>query len=147
MTRNPDMIRQAPRLSRLGVAGLLAAALVAGCATQPGASREEVVRVRAQARWDAARAGEFEKSYAFTTPSYRAVTDLKLFRAVTSGAQALVSAKVIGVTCETEASCAARVRIEYHLPLGPQRLKSEVVANHFDEPWVKEDGEWWLFMR
>lgn len=102
---------------------------------------------RAQARWDAARAGEFEKSYAFTAPSYRAVTDLKLFRGVTAGAQGLVSARVIGVKCETEVSCAAKVRIEYHLPLGPQRPKPQVVDNHFDEPWVKEEGEWWLYMR
>jgi len=102
---------------------------------------------RAQARWDAARAGEYQKSFAFTAPSYRAVTDIKLFRGVTAGSQGLVSAKVIGVTCETEASCAAKVRIEYYLPLGAARPKPEVTTNHFDEPWVKEDGEWWLFMR
>lgn len=129
--------------------GSIAVISLAGCAT-PGlspSSVEQHVMARAQARWDAARAGQFEKSYAFTAPSYRAVTDLKLFRGVTSGAQGLVSANVIGVECKTEASCAAKVRIEYYLPLGAARPKPEVTSNHFDEPWVKEEGEWWLFMR
>ncbi len=134
--------------SMLALAAIAAVSL-AGCAA-PGLSTQSVeqhVMARAQARWDAARAGQFEKSFAFTAPSYRAVTDLKLFRGVTAGAQSLVSATVVGATCETEASCAAKVRIEYYLPLGPQRPKPEVVSNHFDEPWVKEEGEWWLFMR
>lgn len=131
------------------VLAAIAAISLVGCAT-PGSSTgsvEQHVMARAQARWDAARAGQFEKSFAFTAPSYRAVTDVKLFRGVTAGAQGLVSANVVGVTCETEASCAAKVRIEYYLPLGAARPKPEVVSNHFDEPWVKEEGEWWLYMR
>lgn len=129
--------------------GIVAAISLAGCATpgSPALSVEQHVMARAQARWDASRAGEFEKAYAFTAPSYRAVTDLKLFRGVTTGVQGLVSANVIDVRCETESSCAAKVRIEYYLPMSPQRPKPEVVSNHFDEPWVKEEGEWWLFMR
>lgn len=131
----------------------LAALSLFGCGTQPVAgsapagTAEQQVMERAQARWDAARAGDFEKSYGFTAPSYRALVDLKIFRAETAGAQQLNSAEVLRVTCESDTSCAARVRIEFNVPLGANRTTPEVAETHFDEPWVKEDGNWWLFKR
>lgn len=135
-----------------GLCGFMLLAL-SGCATQPAAgsatvrTAEELVMERAQARWDAARAGDFEKSYSFMAPSYRALVDLKIFRAETAGAQQLVSAKVLRVTCESDISCAARIRTEFHVPLGPQRTRPEIAETHYDEPWVKEDGNWWMFKR
>jgi hypothetical protein len=136
-------------LRRTALLGAIATTFVGGCSMQSvmQQSAEQQVKERAQARWDAARAGDFEKSYSFTAPSYRAVTDLKLFRAETAGSQSLVSATVISVTCESDTTCAAKARIEYYAPLGPQRPRPEIIENHFDEPWVKEDGNWWLFRR
>lgn len=137
------------RTALLGTIVTTATTFLGGCAL-PAAmqqSAEQQVMERAQARWDAARAGDFEKSYSLTAPSYRAVTDLKLFRAETAGSQSLISATVVSVACETETSCAAKARIEYYAPLGPQRPKPDVIVNYFDEPWVKEDGNWWLFRR
>ncbi len=141
-----------------GVAGLVAV-LLAGCASQaapeatqgamaaPASTAEQQVMERAQARWDAARAGEFEKSFSFTSPSYRAVTDIKLYRNETSGSQSLVSAKVIGVKCDSETNCAAKIRIEYYEPVNIKKPKPAIIQNHYDEPWIKEDGAWWLFKR
>ncbi len=141
-----------------GVAGLVAV-LLAGCASQaapeatqgamaaPASTAEQQVMERAQARWDAARAGEFEKSFSFTSPSYRAVTDIKLYRNETSGSQSLVSAKVIGVKCDSETNCAAKIRIEYYEPVNIKKPKPAITQNHYDEPWIKEDGAWWLFKR
>ncbi len=141
-----------------GIAGL-AALLLVGCAAQggpeatrttaamPASTAEQQVMDRAQARWDAARAGEFEKSFSYTAPSYRAVTDLKIYRNETSGSQSLVSAKVIGVKCENETSCAAKIRLEYYEPFTVNKLKPGIIQNHYDEPWIKEDGAWWLFKR
>lgn len=135
------------------VIGAVGTLLLVGCSTQPsslavsGVANEQAVMDRAQARWDAARSGDLEKSYSFVVPSYRAVTDIKLYRAETAGSQSLGSAKVIGVKCESDTSCAARIRIEFSPPFTAQRLKPEAITNHFDESWVKEDGEWWLFKR
>ena len=125
----------------------LAALLLAGCATQSLQSLppEEQVLERAQARWDAARTGDFEKSYSFTAPSYRAVTDIKIFRNETAGSQSLISAKVISVTCATDSSCAAKIRIEFYSPLSAHRLKPDTIVTHYDEQWTKEDSNWWLF--
>lgn len=145
-----------------GIAGLVM--LLAGCAAQggpeatrataaapaataPAATAEQQVMDRAQARWDAARAGEFEKSFSYTAPSYRAVTDIKIFRNETSGSQSLISAKVIGVKCESETSCAAKIRLEYYEPFNVNKPKPGIIQNHYDEPWIKEDGAWWLFKR
>lgn len=122
--------------------------LVAGCASQPSdpiLQSEQIIKQRAQERWDASRKGDFEKAFSFTTPSYRAVTDIKVFRNATSGSQNLVSADVLSVKCETEASCAAKVRFQFHSPITLQNLKQDIIENHFDETWVKEDGNWWLF--
>ena len=102
---------------------------------------------RAQARWDASRAGDFEKAFSYTAPSYRAVADIKVFRAETAGSQSLVSAKVLKVECSSEASCSARIRIEFYEPLGFSKTKPRTIETHFDEPWIFEDGSWWLFKR
>lgn len=138
---------------RIGLFLGLAALSLYGCGAQPVVAQapaeaaENQIMERAQARWDAARAGDIEKSYSFTAPSYRAVTDFKIFLAATAGEQQLISADVLSVKCETDTSCAARVRIKFNLPLGSYRTKPEVAETHFDEPWIKEDGIWWLFKR
>ena len=124
---------------------VIAASFVAACAGVPTESGtvEEQVLERAQARWDAMLAGDFEKGYEFTAPSYRALTELRLFKAQYAGSATLISAKAIGVKC-TDLNCDVRTRIEYKLPLS--RFK-DVIVNHYDERWVKEDEKWWVHLR
>ena len=61
----------AARKSALGA--VLAAGLLAGCASLAPAPPEEQVRARATERWQALVAYQMDKAYAFTTPAYRAV--------------------------------------------------------------------------
>lgn len=105
---------------------------------------EEMVSRRAQERWDAARQGNFEKSYAYTLPSYRAVTPFKLFRAGKTGEATLLSAKVVGAKCE-EAVCYVRVGIEFLSPF--MAMQGQTMQTYFDERWTLEDNQWWLYLQ
>jgi hypothetical protein len=118
-----------------------------GCAT-PGISSVDdptkIVMDRAQLRWNAAIAGDFAKSYEFMAPSYRRINDFKLYRAQRAGEAALLSARVLSAQCATSESCTARVRIEFNNPVA--RAQQDVVATHYDERWVKEENQWWLYL-
>lgn len=123
---------------------MLMAAFAAGCASLSSAPPEEVVRERAQARWDALRAGEWAKAYGYMAPSFRAVVDEKRYPSRFGGGVAWVGAEVVQVTCQEE-RCIARVRIDAKPILGGR--PGEVMSTHYDETWVREDRQWWLYER
>ena len=65
---------------RLGKPVLLLACMMAGvfltaCATAPGNTGDSIAE-RAQDRWDALLAGDFETAYAFYSPGYRSTTSV-----------------------------------------------------------------------
>jgi hypothetical protein len=124
---------------------LLGFVVLAGCAgTQVQDSPEDIVRQRATARWQALIAGDVEKAYQFLQPAYRAVRDLKFYRGtIAGGAAQWKDVDVIGVECKADA-CSARIRIGYVL-LG--KRYSEGLATHYDEKWISEKGDWWLYER
>jgi hypothetical protein len=107
-----------------------------------GAAEALVVK-RAQERWDAARAADFEKSYSYTLPSYRALTSLKMFRAAKVGEAGLVGADVISAKC-SQFSCDVKVGIKFLSPF--MSMPGVELSTFFDERWVLEDGQWWLFV-
>lgn len=125
---------------------LLGVLLLAGCATpQVQGSPENIVRQRAKARWDALIAGDTEKAYQFLQPAYRAVRNLKFYQSsVARGATQWTGVDVIGVECKPDV-CSARIRMDYKLALG---MGSGAAFNtHFDEQWIMEKGNWWLYER
>jgi hypothetical protein len=135
-------------LARLALCGGLALLGAGGAGMSAAADTPPELQVltRAQARWDAAVAGDFEKSYSFTAPSYRALTPFKNFKAQRTGEASLASAKVIGVECGAE-SCAAKVRIEFYGPITKYNTAPSLISTHYDERWVVEEGNWWLFLQ
>jgi hypothetical protein len=124
---------------RVGLLLLLTSTLV-GCGEPKTA--EQIVAERAQARWDALLAGNFETAYSFATPSYRAVVDAVRFQQGLGGHASWLGAKVREVTCREEV-CEAMVRLKYRSPL-PPRMEFETDDI---ERWLSEDGEWWIFLK
>jgi len=124
---------------------LLGAALLAGCAAPSvQVAPEDAVRLRAKARWDALIAGEFEKAYQFLQPSYRPLRDFDSYRrTVAGGLSKWTGADVVGVECAAEA-CTARIRIDYQVPA---MMRGATLNTHYDEKWVSEKGNWWLYER
>jgi hypothetical protein len=103
---------------------------------------EQIVAERAQARWDALLAGDFETAYSFAAPSYRDVVDAVRFQQGLGGHASWLGAKVREVTCREDV-CDAMVRLKYRSPL-PPRMEFETDDI---ERWLSEDGEWWIFLK
>lgn len=123
------------------VSVFICAATLVGCAALPATTPEDLVSQRAKARWEALLAGDIDGAYTYLAPSYRAVRDLKQYRATISGAVQWKAVEVVGVSCKQEA-CTARVRIDFVFPAAPGVYKS-----HYDEQWVVEDGSWWFYQK
>lgn len=128
--------------------GLLLVTLLVGCAaTSPNNSEktsvpqtpEEKVASRAQARWDALRAGEYDKAYAYITPSMRTTLPLEVFRSRISGGS-WIDVKVTKAVCEPEV-CDVAVKIEYYVL--PNLRDAQIVT----EKWILDDGNWWFVYR
>ena len=103
---------------------------------------EQIVAERAQARWDALLAGDFETAYSFASPSYRDIVDAVRFQQSLGGHASWLGAKVREVTCREDV-CEAMVRLKYRSPL-PPRMEFETDDI---ERWLSEDGEWWIFLK
>ena len=130
----------------IGSAGVvvLLAALLSGCdgfLSDPK-TPEEVVAERAQARWEALIAGQWESAYSFASPAYRSMVDVDGFRRRQGGKTLALGSTVRKVECDGEA-CEAVVRLKFRPPV-PQ-IKS-VLETDYKERWVLDDGDWWIFL-
>lgn len=127
---------------RIGALTLaLGAMALSGCAVFAPATPEQQVQQRASERWKALRAAQWEKAYAFVTPSFRATMTEERYRERFIGVPKWKNAEVRSVTCESE-KCIAVVRIEalYGARAGLETLSTEV-----PETWLKEEGQWYKY--
>lgn len=122
------------------VCGVVVGWLLSACATVAATPDETVMKLAAQ-RWAAAVAGDFERVYSMTTPSYRTLVDYKRYRAKMGVASTLTGAEVLQATCEPT-MCTVKTRLEA-VPAIPG-LRGKAISTTYDETWVLEDGEWWL---
>lgn len=131
-------------LSSKAIAAAIAAGALAlaGCASLGPSTPEQAVKARSEAYWKARIAGQSDKSYALTPPSYRkAFTQEQFARQFGSGAS-VTGAEVTDVKCQPE-KCVARVKLMAKpMIIG---LKLDSIDTYLDETWVSEDGQWWRF--
>jgi hypothetical protein len=129
-------------LARNLVLALIGASTLAGCATFAPVPPEKLVQERAQARWQALIAGDFEGAYNYLPPSYRALHDLKYYRGTINNAVERKGAEVIRAECKTDV-CLATVRVDavFAGAMGGHRT----LSTHYEEKWVSEDGGWWYY--
>lgn len=123
---------------------VLVGAALAGCATM-SSKPEEVVRARATQSWKAMVANDLDKAYAYTTPSYRAATPLIRYKSNFGGAVKWTDAEVASVKCETEDKCVAQMKVTAIVTMNLRRGSIPPIVNYFDETWLRENGQWWLF--
>jgi hypothetical protein len=123
-------------------AAVCALTFISGCAAVD-ANPQKLVHQLASQRWNHLVAGQYDKAYALTVPSYRKLKSLDYF---SGNLRALpvkwLSAEVIRVECESQ-TCKVRVKIVSHLNL-PTRARAPLESG-LDETWVFEDGQWWMF--
>ena len=129
----------------LATAGI-AALLMQGCAT-PTQAPEDVVGQRATQRWKLLVDGKLDQAYDYLAPSTRAILSLDSYKAELSGPVKWVAGDVVSVKCQAD-KCDARIRLEASAILGPRLgAKMPNIVTYFDEPWLKEEGQWWFFQK
>jgi hypothetical protein len=122
-------------------AATLALAL-AGCASVSASrSPEEVVRQRATERAQAFVKGDYDRS-GLTAPSYRKLRDLDAYKRSFGPGASWAKAEVKNVSCEP-------VRCKVAIAVGVKPLIrgrfGDTITVQFEETWLLEDGNWWLY--
>lgn len=123
---------------------LLLVMLLSACATTSTAEPEDIVRDRAQARWDALLVGDFETAYSYYSPGFRSTTSVVDFAiGIRMRRVQYRSAEFLDRNCE-KSVCTVRFKLGYKVakPVpGVDNWESEGVVS---EQWIKSDGEWWF---
>lgn len=120
----------------------LGALTLAGCAAFAPATPEQAVQQRATAYWKARVAGQVDKAYALSIPSYRNLRTEAQFKQQFGAGASVEGAEVNKVTCEAE-KCTAQIKISVKPAL--MGLKLDTIATYLDEVWLLEDGQWWHY--
>jgi hypothetical protein len=124
------------RLAAAIIAGTLAGCTVAPVAEKPA---EEVVKARAQERWDALVNGKIEVAYGYLSPGSQAVTNLEGFRnSIKLGFWRNVA--VQKVTCSTAELCEVVSEVDYV-------YRGTSVRTPLKETWIKQEANWWYVLR
>ena len=119
-----------------------AAVALSGCAALSPSTPEQVVQKRAADYWKARVAGQADKAYALSTPSYRKLRTEAQFKNQFGAGVSVVNAEVVKVSCEAE-KCVAQIKLDAK-PFVPG-LKLGTISTYLDEIWLLEDDEWWHF--
>ena len=130
----------------IGVAGrslLIASAMaLAACATPGASSPEEAVKERANARWKLLVARDFDAAYAYNTATFKSLVSLNTYKGRTGSSVVWLGAEAVDVKCPDADKCTARVRLDFKPPL---RGSGNKFSTYFDETWLRESGQWWVF--
>ena len=116
--------------------------LAVGCASLGSVKPEDAVKQRAEAYWKARAAGQVDKAYALTAPSYRKVRTLDQFKMQFGNTASIKGVSVVKVDCEVE-KCTVRTKVEAAPAL--MGVSVGTIATHLDEIWLLEDGQWWRY--
>lgn len=127
------------------VAAALAALVLAACGPQePPRPDHEIVAERAQARWDALLAQDYEAALAFYTPGFQEQTPVAAFTAdMSTRPVQWVSARHRTSTCDGD-RCAVEMLVGYRIPSAPAQLSGMGNERPVEETWIRIDDRWWF---
>ena len=100
---------------------------------------EDVVKERAQARWDAMVKSDFKTAYGYLSPGSRSTVTADGW-AATLRSGYWKSAVVEKAVCDGPERCEAHVSVEANTRGGTFRIP-------FREPWIKVSGVWWFLYK
>lgn len=106
---------------------------------------EEVVKARAEERWKAMVAGEYDKAYEFLSAGFRSRVSPQEYRNRFEGRTEWTGTDIKSVECEKElcvASVVARFRFLGAPPFPPYDGETAEKEN-----WIVADGQWWYVPR
>jgi len=123
-------------------AALAGVAVLAGCAgLGKPKDPQTIVAERSLAYWQARVDGNVAKAYGFTSPGYRAIKTQEQFRRAYGTPPAVDDLEAGKAQCEAD-RCEFNIKFKAQLPMA----KGAVVPMGMQEVWIREDGQWWLFL-
>jgi len=123
---------------------LLAVMLLSACATTSTASPEEIVRERAQARWDALLNGDFATAYSYYSPGFRSATTVVDYEiGIRMRKVQYRTSEYQDQSCENIV-CTVRFKVGYHVVKPVPGLDKFTHDGLVSEKWIKSDSEWWF---
>jgi hypothetical protein len=129
----------------LGLAILATALLLAtACATTSTTARDREIEQRAQARWDALLAGDFDEAYSFASPGYRSANSAADFEiSYRTRRMQYTSAEYQQHSCE-EAVCTVSMLVGYRVVRPARGLDEWKSTSMVEERWIETQGQWWF---
>jgi hypothetical protein len=137
--------RQSPHRSVLLLAFMLAALLLSACASQAPApdTPDKLIIERAQNRWAALLADDFETAYSYYSPGYRSTTSVIDFAfMIRTRRVRWTSAEYKEHSC-AENSCTLIFNVGFSVNEPVPGMDKWDGSNITEEKWVKTDGQWW----
>jgi hypothetical protein len=115
-------------------------------AVQAVEAQKVALKERVMAKWEAMIRRDFEAAYSFTSPSYRALYPLNVFKSKFGNKVAWRRIEVINMDFKGEdaAMVGINLYVGYHPPQSEQTLE---MKTYIQEPWVRVDGQWWYVMK
>jgi len=108
---------------------------------------EEIVSERAQARWDALVARDYEKAWEYYSPGFRAENSADLFAAEISRRPVKwTAAEVLESQCAVK-RCEVTTEVTYTVPRAPGQLADMGGRRDLTETWIEIDADWWYSTR
>ena len=125
------------------VLALLAVLLLSACATTT-ASPGDLVKERAQARWDALLMGDFATAYSYFSPGYRSATTVVDYEiGIRMRKVQYHTAEFQDYSCE-ENVCTVRIKVGYKIAKAVPGMAAWESDGMVSEQWIKSDGNWWF---
>ena len=116
------------------------------CATTGGGGggKGGAVVDRAQARWDALLAGDFQTAYGYYSPGYRSSHTLGDFElSMRLRKVQFRGAELVDHECESDA-CTVKFKVQYHIASPVPGLENWDSRTTLNEKWVRTEGQWWF---
>ncbi len=131
------------RIKCLAVAGLILAVLaLSGCASAP-ASKGDIVKQRAEQRWEAIFERDYAAAYEFYSPGYKSkysAVDMEISLRVQK--VRWISADYVDHSCE-EKSCSVKFDLGYRVAAPVPGMDVFTGWDRIEEQWIYTRGEWW----
>lgn len=121
--------------------GILALGLVMAVPAADAAEDLKGLRARAEARWQALIAGDFDKAYEFETPAYRQVYNAKQYRARFGSGLRWQQAKVVTVDLKSPEVAMVTLEIDYSFHVAGTGMMDN--KGSVTETWLWVEGQWW----
>lgn len=116
---------------------------LAACAST-GDAKKHPVEERAQTRWDALLASDFDTAYSLYSPGYRSANSRVDFEiSQRSRKVAILAAKVTDSDCSNDA-CTVSTAVQYRVGAPVPGVSKWESSSQLEERWVRTDGKWWF---